>query len=192
MYPRRDDRSGRYGYWSRDRWAIGPQFSYAHNFVSGYAAVTLLGGGYGLIGKDDRTLVNLEAICGGRKPVQEELYSFAGFGVFDSQPSNYATICTVNHGRREWGLIDTSLTYRPLPNEVFSKAAGVNTCGNTSWSPRRAAEAASRGMGSLTSATCDWSFQSSIHVFTIRANRYGWCHGPSTTIRRPIVARSTM
>src|SRR5712672_2388153 len=114
MYPRWDDESGRYGYWGDAGWVIHPQFAYAHDFVHGYASVDLLDGRYGLLGRDG-TVHDVHAICGGRRPVREELQFFTGFSDLSSR---YAAICTGNRRRHEWGLIDTSLTYRPLPNEV--------------------------------------------------------------------------
>ena len=130
MYPRREEGSDRYGYWARNGWAIDPQFCYAHTFVSGYAAVELADGRYGLI-ETDGTLHPLDAICGGRTPIRdEEISCFTGFGDCDSQPSRYATVWTENRGRREWGLIDTNLAYRPLADDVFSTADHVKTCGD--------------------------------------------------------------
>ncbi len=129
MYPRKDDDSGLYGYWGRDSWAIHPQFDYACSFASGYAAVRQVDGRSGLIGKDGMCLL-LENICGGRTPLLADRSSpnsfyFTGFGYFDSQPLRYAVVSTDDHGRREWGLIDTSLAYRPLPDKVFSEALSV-------------------------------------------------------------------
>jgi hypothetical protein len=127
MYPRQDDRSGLYGYWDRDRWAIHPQFGYAHRFVSGYAAVDLIDGRSCLIGVDGR-LFPLDAICGGRTPIQDEDHSFTGFGGYESQPPRYAVVWTENGGQREWGLIDSRLTYRSLPYDVFTAATTVRAC----------------------------------------------------------------
>jgi WG containing repeat len=127
MYPRRDDGSGLYGYWGSGGWVIDPRFDYACRFYSGYAAVRLVNQRYGLIGKD-RTFHPLDAICGGRKPIRDKFFS--GFVDFNSGPSRYASVCTANRGRREWGLIDTSLTYKPLPNEVFSAMTGARPYGN--------------------------------------------------------------
>ncbi len=129
MYPRRDDGSGRYGYWGRDGWAIRPQFTYAHRFLSGYAAVETTDGRDGLIGKDG-AFFPLDAIIGGRTPIREEFSPFAGFVDFNSEPSRYAAVCTVNRGQREWGLIDTSLLYRPLPEEVSAAATDVRPYGD--------------------------------------------------------------
>jgi hypothetical protein len=128
MVPRRDEESGRYGFWGRDGWAVAPQFGYAHNFLSGYAAVDGVDGRPGLIGMQG-TFLPLEEICGGRTPVREESSSFTGFVDLDSQPSRHASVCTEDRGRRAWGLIDTSLTYTPLPDEVFSGATGVSPFG---------------------------------------------------------------
>lgn len=127
MYPRKDEASGRYGYWGRDGWAIDPQFAYAHRFLSGYAAVDLVDGRFGLLGTDG-TLHPLDAICGGRTPIKEE-YSSIAFLDLESEPSRYAAVRTEARGRREWGLIDTSLAYRPLPDEVFSAATDVRPYG---------------------------------------------------------------
>src|SRR5262245_39606637 len=102
MYARQDDRSGLYGYWRHGRWAVRPQFRYAHRFVSGYAAVNLNDGRPGLLGLDGRLLA-LDAICGGRTPVVDEDDSFTGFGGYDSQTPRYAAIRTVKGGRHEWG-----------------------------------------------------------------------------------------
>jgi hypothetical protein len=128
MYPRRDDASDLYGYWERDGWAIRPQFAYAHTFRNGYAAVSLVDDLSGLIGMDGK-LLPLDAICCGRTPFRDEFTFFTGFGDFDLQVSQYADVCTENRGRREWGLVDTSLTYRPLPDEVFSGVTSVKVCG---------------------------------------------------------------
>jgi hypothetical protein len=127
MYPRQDDRSGLYGYWGRDRWAIHPQFGYAHRFVNGYAAVDLVDGRSCLIGVDGRHFP-LDAICCGRTPIQDEDWSFSGFGGYESQPPRYAVVWTEDGGQRECGFIDSQLTYRPLPNDVFTAAATVRPC----------------------------------------------------------------
>jgi WG containing repeat len=130
MYPRRDDTSGRYGYWGRDGWAIRPQFGYAHRFLRGYAAVNLVDGSCGLIGRDGAFLPP-DSICGGRTPVQQEYpsFTFTGFVDLESEPSRYAAVCTMDRGRRQWGLIDTTLAYRPLPDDVFRVATDVRPYG---------------------------------------------------------------
>jgi hypothetical protein len=70
----------------------------------------------------------LDSICGGRSPIQDEGYSFTGFGGYDSLPPRYAAVRTVNGGQHEWGLIDTSLTYRRLPDDVFTAATVARPC----------------------------------------------------------------
>ena len=172
MYPRWDEESSRYGYWGRDGWAIGPQFAYAHRFVSGYAAVDLVDGRFGLLGTDG-TLHSLDAICGGRTPIQEESSS-VDFLDLESEPSRYAAVRTEARGRREWGLIDTSLAYRPLPDEVFSAATDVRPYGEYVVLFARAAEPTSRSAGCSTSARCDWNSRSSIPGSILRENRSGW------------------
>jgi hypothetical protein len=127
MYPRRDDKSGLYGYWADGGWFIDPRFEYAHTFQSGYAVVQLNNVRYGLIGKDG-TVHPLDGICGGRTPIRNE-YSFSGFVDWNDEPSRYAAVCTNDRGRRQWGLIDTSLSYIPLPDEVVAKATRVASCG---------------------------------------------------------------
>ncbi len=120
MYPRQDEKSELYGYWSAGDWVISPRFAYAHRFKSGYAAVSLDDTHEALIGLD-RSLHPLEEICG-RPLVREDDggSSFCGFGDYDSEPSDHAMVCLQNRRQIEWGLIDTSLTYRPLPADVFS------------------------------------------------------------------------
>jgi WG containing repeat len=143
MYPRRDEVSGRYGYWGRDGWAVVPQFDYANAFVNGYGAVDLGDGRRGLIVKDG-TLLPLEEICDGRTPVKTDwsapdCFCFTGFDYFESQPSRYAQVRTEARGRRflglkrrgrEWGLIDRSLAYIPLPNDAFSEVTDFNIYGD--------------------------------------------------------------
>ena len=127
MYPRRDDGSGLYGYWRGAGWAITPGFAYANAFQGGYAAVQLLDGRPCLVSTDGARHP-LEAICGG-KPVDDEEFSFSGFGGYDSLPPSYAAACIVRGRRREWGLIDLHLNYRPLPRDVFDGAEYVRPCG---------------------------------------------------------------
>jgi hypothetical protein len=128
VYPRRDARTDRYGFLKHDGWVIDPQYAYAHPFQNGYAAVLFGDGQPGLITADG-TPIPLKSLCSGRVPVGDESISFAGFHDHDSQTSRYAAICTARWGRREWGLIDTSLGYTPLPNEVFGKATYAVSAG---------------------------------------------------------------
>lgn len=128
MYRRRDEKSGHYGYWGRDRWVIDPQFDYTFNFYDGYAAVRLHDGHYGLITMDG-AIRPLDAICGGRTPIREE-FSFSGFASSIVGLPRYAPVQTEDGGHRQWGLIDTSLAYLPLPDDVFSGAASLSPCGD--------------------------------------------------------------
>jgi WG containing repeat len=133
MYPRKDHKTGRYGYRVRDGWAIQPQFGYANNFVNGHAAVDLLDGRRAFL-RPDGTLLSLKEICGGRTPVQTDwsapdCFCFSGFHYFESQSSRYMTVRTEIRRRRAWGLIDTSLAYIPLPDEVFAQIDQVQPYG---------------------------------------------------------------
>lgn len=129
MYPRRDKRSGHYGYWASNGWAVPPKFSYAAPFFSGYARVKLIDGQVALLTKDG-TLLLLEELCGGRPICRDESVTFAGFMDWDTRPTRYAGVCTVGNGTREWCLLDTSLAYRPLPADVFSDASVVGVYGH--------------------------------------------------------------
>ena len=128
MYPRKDESTGRYGFWGRDDWVIAPEFEYASAFINGYAAIRLVDGSDGLIGTDG-TIHSVAAICGGRTPIREEFSSFTGFDSLHGQPSRSTPIRTGNRWRREWGLIDTSLAYRPLTHKAFSRATTLRISG---------------------------------------------------------------
>lgn len=143
MYPRRDEASGRYGYWGRGGWTVAPQFDYANAFVNGYGAVELRGGRPRLI-TTDGTLLRLEEICEGRTPVKTnwaapDCFCFTGFGCFESQLARYAQVRTearkrwfrgLERRRREWGLIDKSLAYIRLPDDPFSEVTDFNIYGD--------------------------------------------------------------
>ncbi len=128
MIPRRDHETGLYGFWSGSAWVVEPCFGYAHNFNKGYAAVKLSDNSYGLVGKNGEVR-DISAICGGRTPVWDG-FSFSGFVDFQSESSLYAPIRTLNHGQLEWGLIDTSLAYRPLPGDEFYGVSSIISCGD--------------------------------------------------------------
>lgn len=128
MYPRQDDRTGLYGFWDRDGWAVHPQFGYAHRFVSGHAAVDLVDGRSGLIRSDGRILL-LDEICGGKESIQDEHYSFTGFGGgYQSLSPRYAVVRTKNGAQPKWGLLDSQLNFRPLTHDAFTTAATVKAC----------------------------------------------------------------
>lgn len=128
MYPRRDDRTGLYGFWGRDGWAVHPQFKYAYGFAGGYAAVRLTDGRSGLMGLDGKIIL-LDEICGGRTPIQDDRHYFSGFGDdYQSPDPPYAVVWTKNGARCECGLIDKQLNYRPLLHDAFTDANAVRVC----------------------------------------------------------------
>jgi hypothetical protein len=115
VYPLRDPESELYGFWSYDKWAIPPRFAYAHGFHHGFAAVRTTEDRHALI-EAGGTLHDLRSVCGGRLPVGE---SFSGFIDGNSDPYDFAIVPTGDAGRPEWGLIDRTLTYTPLPAAAF-------------------------------------------------------------------------
>lgn len=116
MYPRKDPRSGLYGYWANGEWAIDPTFSYANDFHNGFAAVNQEE--HAALIERDGTLHALRNICGGRTPVE---YGFYGF----TDSHDYAIVQSGSEKKPEWGLIDTHLKYTALPAAVFSKVTSA-------------------------------------------------------------------
>jgi hypothetical protein len=121
MYPRKDPKSGLYGYWANGTWAIDPQFSYANPFYNGFAAVETKDKQHILI-EANGTRYALRDICGGRTPVK---YGFFGF----TDSHDYAIVHSGSEKKNEWGLIDRHLRYTALPAAVFSEVTSTDCYG---------------------------------------------------------------
>jgi hypothetical protein len=127
MYPVKDPRTGLYGYWFQDDWAIAPQFDYAHNFHRGYADVRLQGRVHALINVQGERFT-LPSLCGHERLFGE--YDSIHFtDVFEGN-ADYAVFCADNDGRRAWGMLDTRLRYERLPESSLSNVEVIDPVGD--------------------------------------------------------------
>ena len=118
--------------------------SHGHRFVSGYAAVDMVDGRYGLIDAEGY-FSRWRAICGGRTPVQEEYGpSFTGIRRFGAAIRGWSGPSIV--GKRAHHTSD----YRLLPDRgppTITSPRGDCRCG--AWPPRASHRQAVRCRGSV-------------------------------------------
>jgi hypothetical protein len=125
MYPVKDPFTELYGYWKSNGWFIQPAFSYAHDYLNGYAVVDVSNDQCRLLSTNG-TLHNIADITG--YPLAKDP-NLVGFANSDSEPAAFAVVCCEDDGRRVWGLLDTKLRYTRLPDEGFSDVAFTDTWG---------------------------------------------------------------